>query len=156
MFLEDMGLLIAKNHLPMQFVESLSMKHLCLHLCPRLVFPSKKQFPQKMFPKLVEKTKQLYVLPTLVECNYVIMNFDLWMSKGTHDIFVLVISILEVYSQPKFVTFGLFETTKISRKILVKKLLELLEKYNLKKKIIVYVKDERFNLVTMTFALKML
>jgi len=41
-FLEDMGLLIIKNHLSMQFVESLRMKHLCLHLCQRLVFPSKK------------------------------------------------------------------------------------------------------------------
>jgi hypothetical protein len=51
-----------------------------------------------MFPNLVEKTKQLYILPTLVECSYVIMNFDLWMSKGTHDIFSLVINILEVYS----------------------------------------------------------
>jgi hypothetical protein len=41
-FLEDMGLLIIKNHLSMQFVESLQMKHLCLHLCQRLVFPFKK------------------------------------------------------------------------------------------------------------------
>jgi hypothetical protein len=51
-----------------------------------------------MFPKLVGKKKQLHVLPTLVECNHVIMNFDLWMSKGTHDIFALVINLLEVYS----------------------------------------------------------
>jgi hypothetical protein len=29
LFKKDMGLLIAKNHLPMQFVEILWMKHLC-------------------------------------------------------------------------------------------------------------------------------
>lgn len=38
LFLKDMGLSIVKNHLPMQFVESLWMERLHLHLCPRLVF----------------------------------------------------------------------------------------------------------------------
>jgi hypothetical protein len=38
--IEDISMLIVKNHLPMQFVESLWMKHLCLHLCSRFVFPS--------------------------------------------------------------------------------------------------------------------
>jgi hypothetical protein len=42
LFLEDMCLSIVKNHLPMQFVESLWMERLYLHLCQRLVFPSKK------------------------------------------------------------------------------------------------------------------
>jgi hypothetical protein len=41
----------------MQFVESLWIKHLCLHLCAKLVFPSTKQFPQEVFLELVEKTK---------------------------------------------------------------------------------------------------
>jgi hypothetical protein len=41
MFLENTGLLIIKNKLLVQFVESLWMKCLCLHLCPRLVFPSR-------------------------------------------------------------------------------------------------------------------
>jgi hypothetical protein len=54
-----MGLLIIKNHLSMQFVESLLMKHLCLHLCLELVFF------QKMFLELVEKIKQLHVLLAL-------------------------------------------------------------------------------------------
>jgi hypothetical protein len=81
-FLEDMGLLIIKNHLSMQFVKSMRMKHLCLHLCQRLIFPPKKSFSQEMVPKLMEKTKQLYVLPDLVECNSPIMSFDLWMSKA--------------------------------------------------------------------------
>jgi hypothetical protein len=44
----------------------------------------------------VEKTKQLYVLPTLVVCYYVIASFDLWMSKEAYDIFALVINFLGV------------------------------------------------------------
>jgi hypothetical protein len=49
---------------------------------------------------------------------------------------------------------SLFEVTDTSRKTLVKNLIELLEKYNLREKIITYVKDERSNLNTMTFTLK--
>ncbi len=38
--------------------------------------------------------------------------FDLWMSKGIHDIFPLVIDILDENWQPKKVTIGLFEAIK--------------------------------------------
>jgi hypothetical protein len=38
----DMGLLLVKNHLLMQFVESIWIKHLYLHLCSKLVFPFRK------------------------------------------------------------------------------------------------------------------
>ncbi len=68
-----------------------------------------------MVPKLVEKTKQLYVLPNLVECNYPIMSFDLWMSKGVHNIFALVIKFLGANWQAKHVTLGLLEAIDISR-----------------------------------------
>jgi hypothetical protein len=42
-------------------------------------------------PNKWKKTKQLYVLPTLVECHFATTSFDLWMSKVGHDIFALVI-----------------------------------------------------------------
>ncbi len=53
---------------------------------------SRKWFSQEMLPKLVKKTKQLYAIPTLVECNFVTTSFYLWMSKGEHDIFAFVIN----------------------------------------------------------------
>jgi hypothetical protein len=68
-----------------------------------------------MVLKLGEKTKQLYVLPNLVECNSIIMSFDLWMSKGVHNIFALVIKFLGANWQAKHVTLGLFEAIDISR-----------------------------------------
>jgi hypothetical protein len=40
----------------------------------------------------MEKTKQLCVLPSLVECHSTTTSFDLWMSKVGHDIFALVIN----------------------------------------------------------------
>jgi hypothetical protein len=46
-----------------------------------------------MFLELVEKTKLLYVLLVLTKFNFV-TSFDLWMSKGVHDIFAIVINFL--------------------------------------------------------------
>jgi hypothetical protein len=40
--LEDLTLLIFKNHLPMHLVESQWLKRFNLHLCPRVVLPFRK------------------------------------------------------------------------------------------------------------------
>jgi hypothetical protein len=76
-FLEDFGLLIIKNNLPIQFVESMWLKNLILHLCPKLNFLSKRQFSQEILPGLVEKTSQQYVLLTLAYCFSVIVSYDI-------------------------------------------------------------------------------
>jgi hypothetical protein len=40
---------------------------------------------------LVEKKKLTYVSPILADYVFVTTNFDLWMSKGMHDAFALVV-----------------------------------------------------------------
>ncbi len=92
--MQDLALLVVKNHLLIQFVESTWLKRFIMHLCPRVVFPSRKMFSQEVLVNLVKKTKQKYVLPKLKQCYYVIVSFDLWMSKGAHDVFALVINFL--------------------------------------------------------------
>jgi hypothetical protein len=42
------------------------------------------------------KNKKLYVLLALAKCNYVTTSFDLWVLKGAHNIFALVINFLGV------------------------------------------------------------
>jgi hypothetical protein len=44
MLLENLALLIVKNHLPLQFVESVWLKCLMLQLCPCVQFLSQKLF----------------------------------------------------------------------------------------------------------------
>jgi hypothetical protein len=63
----------------------------------------------------VEKTKQAYVLPKLTNYIFATTSFDMWMSKGVHDIFALVINLLGSNWQPKQVTINLFEATKTTR-----------------------------------------
>jgi hypothetical protein len=76
------------------------------------------------------------------------------MSKGAHDVFVLVINFLGSNWKPKHVTLGLFEATKTIGQMLAKNLIELLDAYGLRNKIIAYVKDEGSNVNTLTNALK--
>jgi len=65
-----------------------------MHLCPKVVFPLKNIFSQAILVDLVEKMKQEYVSPTLKQCYFATISFDLWMSKGAHDVFALVINFL--------------------------------------------------------------
>jgi len=102
----------------------------------------------------VENKKQLYVLLALAECHSTTTSFDLWMSIGGHDIFALVIKFLGADWQPKHITLGLFELIDISGQTLANTLTKLLNTYELRRKIVVYVKDERFNLNTMATTLK--
>jgi len=83
----------------------------------------------------MEKTKQLYVLPTLAKHHSTTTSFDLWVSKVKHDIFALVINFVIVDWQPKYITLGLFEATNISGQTLAKNLIELLDNYALRRKI---------------------
>jgi hypothetical protein len=48
-FLQDLALLVGKNHHPIQFVESIWLKYLVMHLCPKVVFPSKNVFTTSFF-----------------------------------------------------------------------------------------------------------
>ncbi len=111
-FLQDLALLVVKNHLPIQFVESTWLKHFVMQLCPKIVFPSRKMFSQEVLFDLMEKTKEEYVLPKLKKCYSTIASFDLWMSKGAHDVFALVISFLNEEWQPQHITIGLFQANE--------------------------------------------
>jgi hypothetical protein len=50
---------------------------------------------------LVQKTNEDYVLLELFQCVSTIARFDLWMSKGTYDIFALVINFLDGNMKPR-------------------------------------------------------
>jgi len=54
-------------------------------------FLSQKLISNIILLELVEKTKETHALPLLNDYICGIANFDLWMSKGAHDVFILVI-----------------------------------------------------------------
>ncbi len=65
------------------------------------MLPSKKQLSQEIMFRLVEKTTQIICHTIFVECHFAIASFDMWMSKGVHGIFALLVYFLKVDWQPK-------------------------------------------------------
>ncbi len=47
--------------------------------------------------------------PALVNCILATCTFDLWMSKGEHDVFVVVVNFLSSKWEAKHITIELFE-----------------------------------------------
>jgi hypothetical protein len=120
--MEDLALLIVKNHLHMHFVENQWLKCFSLHLCLIVVLPPRKKFHKRF---CLSWRKKLYVLPCLAKCFFA-TSFYLWMSKGIYDSFALVINFLGTNWQPKHITIGLFETMDTYGQTLAKDLIELL------------------------------
>jgi len=58
---------------------------------------------------LVEKTMLTYVHLALANYISTTCTFDLWMSKGAHDVFVIVINFMSSKWELKYVTIKLIE-----------------------------------------------
>jgi hypothetical protein len=65
-----------------------------IQVCPKVVFPSRKAFVDDVLSRLVEKTMLTYVHPTIVNCISATCTFNLWTSKGVHDVFAIVVNFL--------------------------------------------------------------
>jgi hypothetical protein len=87
--------------------------------------PLKKAFVGEVLLSLVEKTMTTYVQLALVDYLLATYNFDLWMSKGMQDVFVVVVSFISNDWEAKHVTIGLFEVLNTSSATMVLKLQKL-------------------------------
>jgi hypothetical protein len=87
-----------------------------------------------------------YVHPALANCISTTYTFDLWMSKGVHDVFVVVVNFLSSKWEAKHITIGLFEVSNTSGATMAPRLQQLLDKFFLTQKILAYVKDEGSNI----------
>jgi hypothetical protein len=95
---------------------------------------------------MVTKTMNLHVLPNLEFVIIVFFSFDLWMSKGGVDTFVLVINCLDDTWKPRHAIVGLFKVHGTIRNAMALQLQSLLGKIDLIHYVIAFVKDEGNNL----------
>ncbi len=113
----------------MRTVESIWFQRLTYMPCSWLVYTPKKTLVEKVLLGLVEETMTTYVQLALVDYLLAIYNFDLWMSKGMWDVFVVVVSFISSDWEAKHATIGLFEVLNTSSATMVLKLQELLDKF---------------------------
>ncbi len=94
-----------------------------------------------------------YVHPALANCISPTCTFDLWMSKGVHDVFVVVVNFLSSKWEAKHITITLFEMSNTSGVAMAPRIQQLLKKFSLTQKIFANVKDEGYILQTCVNAL---
>jgi hypothetical protein len=70
------------------------LSHLVLQITSSCAIPFSKIIFKHYFAWIGGEFKETYVLILLNDYNCVSTNFDLWMSKGAHDVFVLIINFL--------------------------------------------------------------
>ncbi len=103
---------------------------------------------EEILPTMVIHYLKLHVQPLLNVTPTIIATFDLWMSRGQHDTFALVVNFLSLDWKRHHVIIGLFEVTDTIGQRLAKQLKVMLEEFGLTSKVLCYVKDEGTNLVT--------
>jgi len=94
LFFEDLILYIIQGYQPLSSTENVWLRRLALRQCGPITFPSKQQFSNKVIPSMVNKTMEHHVFPTLVDATIVKITFDLWMSRGSFDKFVMVVNYI--------------------------------------------------------------
>ncbi len=72
-----------------------------------------------MLLEMVQKTMDLHMLPNLETITIVFASFDLCMSKGGVNTFVLIINYLDEGWTPRHVTMKLFEVHEITSNAMV-------------------------------------
>jgi len=78
-----------------------------------MVFLGRNVFVDEVFYGLVEKTMLTYVHPTFANCISATCTFDLWMSKGAYDVFVIVVYFLSNKWEAKHITIRLFKCSTL-------------------------------------------
>ncbi len=82
-----------KNLFPLQFVKSVWFLSIWFYICVlKVVFLSKNIVFSCNITLIDEKNEKKKFSPKLANCIFAITSFDLWMSKGVHDIFAFVIN----------------------------------------------------------------
>jgi hypothetical protein len=102
-------LYITKGYQPLSSIENPWLRHLILHQCGHVKFPTRHQLVNEMLPNVVEITMENYVLHALASCITCTTSFDLWMSHTGHDTFAIIVSFLNDSWEPNHVTMGIFE-----------------------------------------------
>jgi hypothetical protein len=81
---------------------------LVIWLCLKVNFPCRKVLLKRVFPTLVKKTLTTYMQSTFAKCLLTTCTFDIWILKGAHNAFVMIVNFLSTSWNPKNVTIGLF------------------------------------------------
>ncbi len=116
-FEEDLALFIAKELMPLSFVEAPFFRRLVLRQNPHLNFPSRRVLVlvNEILLKITKKTKEKYISLALEYYNTRMVSFDLWMFRVRVDTFVFIAHFWNNKWEPYHLAIGFFKIVKTSR-----------------------------------------
>jgi hypothetical protein len=96
---------------------------------------------------MVTKVMEQYLFATLAKTTIVSTTFDLWMSQGGFDMFVIIVNYINKKRETCHITIEFFKVHETSWATMAMQLRDLFTTwYKLLDKVITYVKDEGVNL----------
>jgi hypothetical protein len=111
------------------------------------MFPSKHQLVNEIFPSVVNKTMDKYVISSFVSWITYIVSFDLWIFHVGHDTFSMVVNFINDEWELVHITMGILEVQNIVGVAMASKVKVLLNSFGLLNKVITYVKKRGLTLL---------
>ncbi len=149
-------MLIAKELVPLSFVEAPFFRRLVLRKSLWLIFPFKQKLRHDILLGIAKTTKERFASPTIDSYNICITSFDLWMSRGSVDTFVFIVHFLNDKWEPCHVTIEFFEIVDTSKSAMTLQVNNVLAKHGLNACVLTYVKIELNTISTMTSVLTLI
>lgn len=116
----------------------------------RLTFPSRKTLSSYMLPSLARETKEQYAVKCIRDSLAVSLTFDLWMSRGSKDVFSVICHWLDDKLDFQTRHMEMIQMDGTSGTDIPLKLSRMLQDFNLCSKIVAHVTDGGSNLATCT------
>lgn len=143
---KNVVLLVARAGLPFSIVDNPDFKRLIYSINPRVQLPNRRSLVAKHIPEFKKAVMDDVVAPRLAKMESVTISFDLWMSRGCEDIFDLIVHGLDGTFNQTRVHLAIIQCDETRGETLSTLLLNQLEKFGIKDKVIACVKDGGSNL----------
>ncbi len=90
----------------------------------------------------MKQTLIVYVQFALAKFLSTTCTFNLWMLKGAHDVFAMVVNFLSTNCEPKDVIIGLFKTHDMNGATMAMKFKKIFNKFWFTQKNVAYIKGD--------------
>ena len=109
-FNEVCSLLVSESLYPLSIVEDKVFRLMVTILDRKIRQMSRKRLASTEIPRLDAKIQKMYVDPLTQSCVGGALQFDLWMSKQTKDIFSMIFTVISDQWKIHHVNLGMIET----------------------------------------------
>lgn len=145
-FEQDLVLLTVMGMLPLSIVENKWFRRLCSNLDPKVKHMTRKELTVNRIPSMSRSIKEEFLFPSLSASVGGSLQFDLWMTTKTQEIFSMVFSIMDDNFGMRFINLGMVAAPMTDGASLASTIKSKIEEFALEDKLVALIKDQGANL----------